>query len=72
MSYVENNYMPVIYGLGYIPRVNQEQQTLNSISNYRFTYKIPSIKGNVAFLAQPVFIDGSLGTPFVIGNFLSE
>tara|TARA_B100000674_G_scaffold459672_1_gene437067 strand:+ start:4038 stop:6524 length:2487 start_codon:yes stop_codon:yes gene_type:complete len=72
MSYVENNYTPVIYGLGYVPRVNQEQQTLSSISNYSFLYKIPAMKGNVAFLAQPVFIDGSLGTPFVIGNFLRE
>ena len=67
MSYCENGFKPVIYGIGCYQRFNYEQ-----VSKYIFTYKIPAIKGNIVFLAQPVYRNGTLGDVIVIGNFIKE
>jgi hypothetical protein len=65
MSYSTNNNEPTIHS------VSQPTISLGTKVFY-FSYIIPKIKGVILFMAQPVFKDGTIGSPIIVADTFRE
>lgn len=64
-SYAENNNSATLYE---IASPSASEQLGENLKNFNFIYSLPQIKGKIVFIAQPVLKDGSVLSPFIIGN----